>query len=85
MTTLNKHFIIRANKQTHKKEGETMKQDKTLKTISITLDNIITQLDILDDVISEICQEKQELTTYSKLFDYVFSSVIDINEKIKTL
>lgn len=62
-----------------------MKQDKTLKTISITLNNIITQLDILDDVISEICQEKQELTTYSKLFDYVFSSVIDINEKIKTL
>lgn len=62
-----------------------MKQDRTLKAVSITLENVTAQLNILDDFISEVCEQHPEQETYKRLFDYVWSSVQDVQEKIKTL
>ena len=62
-----------------------MARNTTLKAISITLDNVTTQLDILDDFITDVYKQHPETETYWKLFNYVWESIFDIQEKIKTL
>ena len=60
-------------------------KNRTLKTIAITLENVGNQLDVIDDFITAQCKQHPEFETYQKLFDYVWSSIQDIQEKIKTL
>ena len=62
-----------------------MKQERTLKQISITLDNVTAQCVVIDDFIHDVCKEHPEYNTYHKLFDYIWGSLYDIQEKLKTL
>lgn len=62
-----------------------MKQERTLKQISITLDNVANQCKNMLDFLHDTLQEQPENETYFKLMDYITSSVHDVQEKIKTL
>lgn len=61
------------------------RQEKTLKQLNITIKNVVQQADILDDFFQEIASKHPEYNTYHKLSDYIFSSILDISEKIQTL
>lgn len=61
------------------------RQEKTLKEINVTIRNVTQQADILDDFFQELAERYPEYRTYHKLSDYIFGSILDIQEKLKTL
>jgi hypothetical protein len=61
------------------------RQEKALKQINITIRNVTQQADILDDFFQELSDRHPEYKTYHKLSDYIFSSILDIQEKLQTL
>lgn len=62
-----------------------MKQDRIIKQVLITLDNVEKQCITIDDFLHDLCEESPEYSTYYKLFDYVWSSLYDVEEKLKML
>lgn len=62
-----------------------MTRNRTLQQAQITLANVSQQLDILDDVLSDLIRQHPEQETYKKLLDYIWSSVQDVSEKLKTI
>lgn len=66
-------------------KDNTRRQEKALKQINITLRNVTQQADILDDFFQELSERHPEYKTYHKLSDYIFSSILDIQEKLQTL
>ena len=66
-------------------KDNTRRQEKALKQINITLRNVTQQADILDDFFQELSERYPEYKTYHKLSDYIFSSILDIQEKLQTL
>ena len=61
------------------------RQEKALKQINITIKNVIQQADIIDDFFQELAERHPEYKTYHKLSDYIFGSILDIQEKLQTL
>lgn len=61
------------------------RQEKALKQINITIRNVAQQADILDDFFQELSERHPEYKTYHKLSDYIFGSILDIQEKLQTL
>lgn len=61
------------------------RQEKALKQINITIKNVCQQADILDDFFQELSEKYPEYKTYHKLSDYIFGSILDIQEKLQTL
>lgn len=61
------------------------RQEKALKQINITIRNVTQQADILDDFFQELADRHPEYKTFHKLSDYIFSSILDIQEKLQTL
>ena len=66
-------------------KDNTRRQEKALKQINITIHNVVQQADILDDFFQEIAERYPEYKTYHKLSDYIFGSILDIQEKLQTL
>lgn len=61
------------------------KQERTLKQIETTLKNVSQQCEDINYFLQELCKESPEYNTYYRLFDYIWGSIFDIEEKIKTL
>lgn len=61
------------------------RQEKTVKQITVTINNLLQQFDILDDFFHDIASKHPEYNTYHKLSDYIMGSLLDISEKIQTL
>ena len=66
-------------------KDNTRRQEKALKQINITIKNVCQQADILDDFFQELSERYPEYKTYHKLSDYIFGSILDIQEKLQTL
>ena len=66
-------------------KDNTRRQEKALKQINITIHNVVQQADILDDFFQELSERHPEYKTYHKLSDYIFGSILDIQEKLQTL
>lgn len=61
------------------------KHERTLKQIETTLKNVSRQCEDMDDFLHNLVKDSPEYETYFKLFDYIWGSILDIDEKIKTL
>lgn len=61
------------------------RQEKTVKQITVTINNLLQQFDILDDFFHDIACKHPEYDTYHKLSDYILGSLLDISEKIQIL
>ena len=61
------------------------RQEKALKQLNITIRNVTQQADILDDFFQELAERHPEYQTYHKLSDYIFGSILDIQEKLQLL
>lgn len=84
--------IINNSKSEHTRNSTTQaiknnarRQEKTLKEIKIIIKNVTTQADILDDFFQELAEKHPEYKTFHKLSDYIFGSILDIQEKIQIL
>lgn len=66
-------------------KSHVLRQEKTLRQINITIHNVSQQADILDDFFQELSEKHPEYKTYHKLSDYIFGSILDIQEKLQTL
>lgn len=62
-----------------------LRQEKALKQINITMKNVCNQADLLDDFFQELAEKHPEYKTFHKLSDYIFGSLLDIQEKLQTL
>ena len=51
----------------------------------MTRQNIAAQADILDDFFHDLAEKHPEYKTYHKLSDYIFGSILDIQEKLQTI
>ena len=61
------------------------RQEKALKQLNITIQNVCHQMDILDDFFHDLALRHPEYQTYHKLSDYILGSICDIQEKLQTL
>lgn len=62
-----------------------MKQDRTLKTILISLDMAEEQMLKIIDLLYELQKENETIASYCKLSDYIFETIVETSERIKTL
>ena len=61
------------------------RQEKAIKSMHITIKNIMQQMDILDDFFHDLATQHPEYKTYHKLSDYILGAICDISEKLEIL